>query len=249
MTPNVAGIYIAAEAGARPLRLDRCQALKGQGLIADRYANGLGTFSQRPGDGRNLTLIDEEVVGQLKLQPGAARRNLETRGIDLRELIGQFFTIGNVLAFGARACDPCQHLARLLKRPHLVAELMDRGGLRADVLSSDLIETGAEIRVLGPKLRVYLDDERVTPERWFRVDWPEQAIEVLETGRVSVISLDHDLGDDARGTGYDVVQWIEEKVFTEDFAAPTIHVHSANVAGRRRMQLGIESIQRRQQRS
>jgi hypothetical protein len=29
---------------------------------------------------------------------------------------------------------------------------------------------------------------------------------------VQELSLDHDLGDDARGTGYDVILWIEEAV-------------------------------------
>ncbi len=55
-------------------------------------------------------------------------------------------------------------------------------------------------------MKVYLDDERETPEGWTRVYWPYEAIELLQTGQVTEISLDHDLGDDNRGTGYDVVQ-------------------------------------------
>ena len=61
-------------------------------------------------------------------------------------------------------------------------------------------------------MKVYLDDERATPEGWTRVYWPSEAIELLQTGQVTELSLDHDLGDDARGTGYDVVLWIEEQV-------------------------------------
>ena len=34
--------------------------------------------------------------------------------------------------------------------------------------------------------------------------WPDEAIELLKTGKVSELSLDHDLGDDIRGTRYDV---------------------------------------------
>lgn len=45
---------------------------------------------------------------------------------------------------------------------------------------------------------VNLDDERSTPEGWHRVYWPEEAIALLETGNVTHISLDHDLGDDER---------------------------------------------------
>lgn len=54
-------------------------------------------------------------------------------------------------------------------------------------------------------MKVYLDDERQTPEGWHRFYWPEEAIELLKQGKVTEISLDHDLGDDEHGTGYDVV--------------------------------------------
>ncbi len=50
--------------------------------------------------------------------------------------------------------------------------------------------------------------------------------------------------DDERGTGYDVVKWIEEQVYTADFKPPTIKVHSANSSARSKMELGIENIVR-----
>ena len=91
-------------------------------------------------------------------------------------------------------------------------------------------------------MRVYLDDLRPTPEGWVHVYWPEEAIVLLKTGQVDVISLDHDLGDDEHGTGYDVLLWIEEAVATSDFNAPEIRVHSANSSARQKMELGIQSI-------
>lgn len=75
-------------------------------------------------------------------------------------------------------------------------------------------------------MKIFLDDERQTPEGWVRVYWPDEAIELLKTGQVSEVSLDHDLGDDQRGTGYDVVLWIEEAVRLNGFTPPRIHVHS-----------------------
>lgn len=94
-------------------------------------------------------------------------------------------------------------------------------------------------------MRVYLDDERATPEGWTRVYWPDEAIALLEAGGVQEISLDHDLGDDARGTGYDVVLWVEEAVATRGFAPPAMRVHSANSSARMKMEAGIASIERR----
>lgn len=91
-------------------------------------------------------------------------------------------------------------------------------------------------------MKVYLDDERQTPNGWKRVYWPEEAIELLEAGVVEEISLDHDLGDDAHGTGYDVVLWIEEQVIVNSFKPPLIKVHSANSSARQKMELGIKNI-------
>ncbi|KQZ30492.1 cyclic-phosphate processing receiver domain-containing protein [Duganella sp. Root1480D1] len=93
-------------------------------------------------------------------------------------------------------------------------------------------------------MRVYLDDERSTPEGWMRVFWPEEAITLLESGSVVEISLDHDLGDDERGTGYDVVLWIEEAVALRGFKPPRISVHSANSSARDKMVAGIRAIER-----
>ena len=92
-------------------------------------------------------------------------------------------------------------------------------------------------------MKVYLDDERIPSKGWVLVRWPDEAIDLLKTGKVEEISLDHDLGDDERGTGYDVVLWIEEQVFTNNFVPPIIKVHSANTSARTKMELGIRNIE------
>lgn len=93
-------------------------------------------------------------------------------------------------------------------------------------------------------MKLYLDDERNTPEGWVRVYWPDEAIALLVTGEVVEISLDHDLGDDERGTGYDVVLWIEEAVVLHGFTPPAMFVHSANSSAREKMEAGIAAIGR-----
>ena len=93
-------------------------------------------------------------------------------------------------------------------------------------------------------MKVYLDDERPTPEGWVSVRWPEEAISLLEGGQVTDLSLDHDLGDDAHGTGYDVLLWLEEAVATRGFMPPRVRVHSANSSARQKMELAIARIER-----
>lgn len=95
------------------------------------------------------------------------------------------------------------------------------------------------------EMKVYLDDERSTPDGWVRVYWPSEAIELLKSGGVTELSLDHDLGDDERGTGYDVVLWIEEQVALHEFVPPKMSVHSANVSARAKMEAGIRAIMAR----
>lgn len=94
-------------------------------------------------------------------------------------------------------------------------------------------------------MKVYLDYERATPEGWTRVYWPSEAVELLKSGRVTEISLDHDLGNDERGTGYEVVLWIEEQVVLHGFVPPKMSVHSANVSARTKMEAGIRAIMAR----
>lgn len=93
-------------------------------------------------------------------------------------------------------------------------------------------------------IRVYLDDERIPPEGWTLVRWPQEAIALLERGGVDEISLDHDLGDDRRGTGYDVVLWVERAVAERGFVPPQMLVHSANSSARMKMEAGIAAIAR-----
>ena len=92
-------------------------------------------------------------------------------------------------------------------------------------------------------MKVYLDDERLTPEGWVRCSWPEEVIELLKTGQVEELSLDHDLGSNGpHRTGYAVLLWIEAAVVTSGFVPPRLAIHSSNAPGRLKMQAAIKSI-------
>ncbi len=92
-------------------------------------------------------------------------------------------------------------------------------------------------------MKIFLDDERTTPEGWVRAYWPSEVIALLERGGVTEVSLDHDLGDDQRGTGYDVIL-DRGSCSNKGVQAATIVVHSANSSARIKMELGIENIRR-----
>jgi hypothetical protein len=98
-------------------------------------------------------------------------------------------------------------------------------------------------------VRIYLDDVGEAPEGWTRTYTPEKTIELLLTGRVRELSLDHDLGLDSaesERTGYSVLSWLEAEIAHERwrFQLPTIRIHSANPVGHERMERAIASIER-----
>jgi hypothetical protein len=143
---KIVGIYVS-EAKTGPMRsVATATALKGRGLAGDRYAAGAGTFTPRSDRlrGYDLTLIESEVLDDVKLAAADSRRNLVTAGVDLNGLVGKEFRIGSVRAFGQRLCEPCVHLQRLT-RPGVVGDLVHRGGLRADILAGGEIHVGDRI--------------------------------------------------------------------------------------------------------
>jgi hypothetical protein len=105
-------------------------------------------------------------------------------------------------------------------------------------------------------MKIFLDDIRTAPDGWVLARWPEDVIDLLKTGEVEEISLDHDLSDPfaqnqgycssvPERTGYDVLLWIEEQVALFDFVPPVIHIHTANSSARVKMEAAKASIERR----
>lgn len=94
-------------------------------------------------------------------------------------------------------------------------------------------------------MNLWLDDIRPPWKHgcigWEWVKTVEEAIAILETGKVRKASLDHDLSEEAtmgmpkRGerTGYTVVCWMEENAV---WPPEGVSVHSMNPVGRKRMQ-------------
>lgn len=151
---EVIGIFVS-DAEARPMRsLDVARALAGEGLEGDRYALGRGHFSprERTDGGRELTLIESEVLDDLEtqhgtvLEPAETRRNIVSRGVRLNELVGSEFYLGDVRCLGVGLCPPCLHLEAVTGKP-LLRPLLGRGGLRAAIVSGGHITVGDGIKI------------------------------------------------------------------------------------------------------
>ena len=145
---QIAFIQIAPRATEKLFSVQEALAIAGEGLEGDRYVKKAGTFSKKPGGGREITLIELESVEALKrdlkieLEPAETRRNIVTRGMPLNHLVGQRFRLGReVVLQGVRLCEPCEHLENLTLKG--VREgLIHRGGLRADIVTGGTIRVG-----------------------------------------------------------------------------------------------------------
>ena len=154
MSPKADVVSIhTAPTGAAPMRSVReVKALAGVGLEGDRYAAQLGTYSNQPGTGRDVTLIEIEAMEalqrdyQIALEPERTRRNIATRGVCLNHLVGVEFTVGDVLFRGTRLCEPCAHMEKLTVKGTMRG-LIHRGGLRAAILKGGTIRVGDAITV------------------------------------------------------------------------------------------------------
>ena len=147
---TIVAIHIAPT-GAAPMRsVTSAQAVVGRGLEGDRYYSKLGTYSNQPGSGRDVTLIEIEAIDGLKrdyeveLDAARSRRNIITQGIALNHLVEQEFCIGDVVLRGTRLCEPCAHMEKLTVKGALRG-LIHRGGLRAEIIKGGTIRVGDRI--------------------------------------------------------------------------------------------------------
>jgi len=95
-------------------------------------------------------------------------------------------------------------------------------------------------------VKIFLDDERLTPEGWVRVNTVKELIDLYLMHRevIDVISLDHDLGENVPD-GQTFLEWLEERVYTQPAnytPIPVLLIHSANPVGRAEMTATIRKI-------
>ncbi len=150
MDGSVVLICVARAGGETPVSIQEVRAVAGRGLAGDRYFLETGTFSSKPGTGRQITLIESEAIDDVPRACGIevsyvdARRNIVTRGVALNDLVEREFRVGEVRLRGARLCHPCKVA---FENPEVKQALADRGGLRADILNHGVIRTGDTIEI------------------------------------------------------------------------------------------------------
>ena len=148
---SVLALYITSAQGQPMVSLSQAHAVPGRGLEGDRYFLGTGHFSAHHSPGHEITLIESETIaalnreyGDLHLKPEDARRNVVTQCVPLNHLVHHVFQVGGVRLRGIRLCQPCLHIAQLTHH-HVLSGLVNRGGLRAQILNDGIMHIGDPI--------------------------------------------------------------------------------------------------------
>ena len=148
---SVISIHITS-ATEQPMRsVEEVHAVPGRGLEGDRYFLDTGRFSKYFGPNYEVTFIERETIDalnreyqDLNLTAAESRRNIETWGVPLNHLVGRAFRIGDVVIYGRLLAEPCLYLAKLTHH-NVLAGLIHRGGLRAQILTEGIIRVGDPI--------------------------------------------------------------------------------------------------------
>ena len=119
---------------------------KGKGIVNDRYFEN---FKEKK---EQVTLISLEDINnfnnQIKKDIDAKdfRRNIIVSGINLNELINKKIKINEITLKIYEICQPCKYLQDRLKIPGLVKMLVNKSGVRAEILNSGSISVGDVIK-------------------------------------------------------------------------------------------------------
>jgi MOSC domain-containing protein YiiM len=124
-----------------------------KGIEGDRYMMGreTGFYSDKPEEGRQVTLFEIEVLHAIKrdynidLKPEDHRRNVTVEGVPLNHLVGIKFWLGTALLEATRLSIPCRHIEEVTGKSVFDA-LVHRSGLNCKILEGGTVNVGESIR-------------------------------------------------------------------------------------------------------
>ena len=142
-------ICIADKSGNEMIKVTNVQAVVEKGIINDRY------FNENNDVDIQITLIESENIDYYNSVSGSNisyinfRRNIITKGMKLNELVGKELLIGAVRIKVHRLCNPCRYLQEKLKQKNFIKKLVNKSGLRCEILTSGKISINDEIKIIN----------------------------------------------------------------------------------------------------
>jgi MOSC domain-containing protein YiiM len=110
-----------------------------------------GFYSDRPEEGRQVTLFEMETLDALlrdhkiELKPEDHRRNVTVEGVPLNHLVGRRFWLGETLLEATRLSVPCRHIEEITGKA-IFDPLINRSGLNCRILEGGTVRIGDLVR-------------------------------------------------------------------------------------------------------
>ena len=145
---NVYKLGITKNNNKKIIEVSSIEVKADKGIVGDRH------FSDFNDPYCQLSLIESENIDYYNTKYGLNiphidfRRNIVTKKIELNNLIGKKFLIGEVEVEGVDLCRPCKHLIQMLNQENILKEFLRRGGIRCRILTSSKISVGDKIKIL-----------------------------------------------------------------------------------------------------
>ena len=145
---KIIGLGVAKNSNQKIEEVSKAELVAGKGIAGDRH------FHESNSVRSQITLIESENIDcyNNKFKTNYSyldfRRNAVTKGIELNNLVGKKLSIGNIKVEGYDLCRPCKYLEETLKGKDIIKELLRRGGLRCEILTSGTINLQDKITIL-----------------------------------------------------------------------------------------------------
>ena len=146
--PKIKAINITNLSGKNTIYVNQAILKRNKGIINDRYYENFENKYEQ------VTLIESEKINYFnntiknKFNYKDFRRNIITAGIDLNKILNKKIQINDVVLKICQLCQPCRYLQNKLKVDNLVKSLMNRGGVRAEIVQSGVISTYDQIKII-----------------------------------------------------------------------------------------------------
>ncbi len=140
---TVVGIFTCPKAGDPMEERSVVNAIAGQGLVGDRYADGRGSFNKGKIGLRQVTISNARFFIGSPFLYIHSRRNLFFRDVEVLWLIGREFQVGTAIMRGVKYCDPCDRPSKLSGIAGFSEHFIDCGCIVAEVLKAGQISHGS----------------------------------------------------------------------------------------------------------
>ena len=145
---KIEAINISSISEAETVYVNQAFLEKNKGIVNDRYYNNFKHSMEQ------VTLIDKEEIDlfnyniKKNIDYKDFRRNIIVSGLNLIKCINKTILINDVKLKIHEICQPCKYLQDKLKTPELVKLLVNKSGVRAEIITSGFIKVNDIAKVI-----------------------------------------------------------------------------------------------------